>query len=115
ETLPQLNTDTWRVFPDGRMETTYRLKPGLSWHDGAPLTAEDFVFTADVYRYPDYGTASLVPHNLIESMQAPDSSTVVIRWRGSYPGAGAVAFGSGAGTPSFTPLPRHLLERSFRE
>ena len=26
------------VFPDGRMETTYRLKPDLTWHDGAPLT-----------------------------------------------------------------------------
>src|SRR5689334_13189254 len=24
ESLPQLNTDSWRVFPDGRMETTYR-------------------------------------------------------------------------------------------
>src|SRR4051812_27834139 len=22
--LPQLNTDSWRVFPDGRMDTTYR-------------------------------------------------------------------------------------------
>jgi len=25
EALPQLNSDTWRVFADGRMETTYRL------------------------------------------------------------------------------------------
>src|SRR5262245_10010937 len=24
ETLPQLNTESWQVFPDGRMETTYR-------------------------------------------------------------------------------------------
>src|SRR5439155_10557482 len=23
ETLPQLNTESWHVFPDGRMETTY--------------------------------------------------------------------------------------------
>src|SRR5437879_3246741 len=23
EALPQLNTDSWRVFPDGRMETTW--------------------------------------------------------------------------------------------
>src|SRR5687768_17110862 len=23
ESLPQVNTDAWRVFPDGRMETTY--------------------------------------------------------------------------------------------
>src|SRR5438093_15579 len=44
ETLPQLNTDSWQVFPDGRMETTYRLKPNLTWHDGSSLSADDFVF-----------------------------------------------------------------------
>src|SRR5207245_2437639 len=41
EALPQLNTDTWKVFPDGRMETVYQLRPGLTWHDGTPLAAED--------------------------------------------------------------------------
>src|SRR4051812_19793937 len=40
-TLPTLNTDSWRVFDDGRMETSYQLKPNLTWHDGAPLTADD--------------------------------------------------------------------------
>src|SRR5438067_707306 len=45
ESLPQLNSDSWRVFPDGRMETAYRLRPNLVWHDGAPLTADDFVFS----------------------------------------------------------------------
>src|SRR4051794_13978845 len=44
EALPQLNTEAWRVFPDGRMETSYRLRSNLAWHDGAPLTAADFVF-----------------------------------------------------------------------
>ena len=39
EALPELNSDTWRVFPDGRMETAYRLRPNLTWHDGRPLTA----------------------------------------------------------------------------
>jgi ABC-type transport system substrate-binding protein len=39
EEFPSLNSDGWRVFPDGRMETTYRLKAGLTWHDGTPLTA----------------------------------------------------------------------------
>src|SRR5439155_21660349 len=33
EALPELNTDTWRVLPDGRMETTYRLRPNLTWQD----------------------------------------------------------------------------------
>lgn len=48
EALPQLNTDSWRVYPDGRMETTYRLKPNLTWHDGVPLVADDFVFARRV-------------------------------------------------------------------
>src|SRR5579871_5449019 len=32
--LPQVDTDTWKVTPDGHMETTYHLRPGLVWHDG---------------------------------------------------------------------------------
>src|SRR5437773_433225 len=44
EKLPELNTSDWQLFPDGQMETTYRLRPGLAWHDGTPLIAEDFVF-----------------------------------------------------------------------
>src|SRR5437867_3809788 len=42
--VPRLNTDTWRILPDGKMETTFRLRSGLTWHDGHPLTAEDFAF-----------------------------------------------------------------------
>src|SRR5438094_2668854 len=30
--LPALGSDTWKVFPDGTMETTYHLKPNLVWH-----------------------------------------------------------------------------------
>lgn len=43
---PQLNTDTWRVLPDGRMETIYRLRPNLRWHDGAALSADDCIYTS---------------------------------------------------------------------
>lgn len=48
DAVPRLNTDSWRLFPDGQMETTYRLKPHLTWQDGAPLRAEDFVFARRV-------------------------------------------------------------------
>ena len=58
EALPQLDTDTWRVFPDGRMETTYRLRSDVTWHDGAPLAAEDFAFALRVYKHPDLGSLS---------------------------------------------------------
>src|SRR3954451_14921594 len=36
ERLPVLNSDGWRVSPDGHMETTYKLRSGLTWQDGAP-------------------------------------------------------------------------------
>src|SRR5437773_893298 len=35
ESIPFVESGSWRVFPDGRMETTWKLKRNLVWHDGA--------------------------------------------------------------------------------
>src|SRR4051794_10917780 len=43
--LPSLDRGTWKVLPDGRMETTYRLRTDAFWHDGTPFTADDVVFS----------------------------------------------------------------------
>ena len=75
ETLPQLNTDTWRVFPDGKMETTYRLRANLTWHDGKPLTADDFVFAYRIYATPEFGVARSGNFRLVEDVTAPDALT----------------------------------------
>ena len=114
EALPQLNTDTWRVFPDGRMETTYKLRPNLTWHDGTPLTAEDFVFAWRVYLTPDFGVATSPPIGLMEEVAAPDARTVLIRWRQLFPDA-AVISGRSENADGFQPLPRHILEGPFRD
>jgi peptide/nickel transport system substrate-binding protein len=111
EALPQLNTDTWRVFPDGRMETSYQLKPNLTWHDGQPLTADDFVFAWRVYATPQFGAASSPPVGLMEEVSAPDSGTLVIRWRQPYPDAAALSDGTNVG---FQALPRHILQEPFQ-
>src|SRR2546427_8059743 len=34
EAIPTVDKGSWQVFPDGRMETTWRIKSGTSWHDG---------------------------------------------------------------------------------
>lgn len=107
--LPQLNSDTWRVLPDGRMETTFRLRPGLTWHDGYPLEAGDFAFSYRVYATPDLGLPDAPPFNYIEDVQAPDPATVVVRWRQVYADA------AGLQAEDFPPLPRHLLEASFNQ
>ncbi len=109
EALPQLNTDAWRVSPDGRMETTYRLRPDLTWHDGLPLTADDFVFAHRVYATPELGLASLPPLNYMEEVVAADPRTVVIRWHQPY------AQANGLVMADFLPLPRHVLEVQFNQ
>src|SRR4029434_9197417 len=38
EAIPTLENGLWKVFPDGRMETTWKIKQGAAWHDGTPLT-----------------------------------------------------------------------------
>lgn len=110
EALPQLNSDSWRLFPDGRMETTYRLRANTTWHDGSALVAEDFVFAWRVYSTPTSGHAGASPFRAIEEVVASDPRTLLVRWRQPYPD---VAFTGGLQL-DFPPLPRHILESSFR-
>ena len=107
EALPQLNTDSWRVFLDGRMETSYRLKPNLTWHDGVPLSAADFVLSWRVYSTPELGAAAAPPFSLMEEVVATDDRTLVIRWRRAYPYA-AVLQATGTLT-HFPAIPRHVM------
>ena len=106
EALPELNTDTWRVFEDGRMETTYRLRPNLTWHDGVPLSAEDVVLGWRVAATPAFGVARGLPQRLIDEVVAVDAQTFLIRWNQPYPEADAIR-------ASLGPLPRHILAQPF--
>ena len=105
--LPRLNTDSWKVMPDGRMETTYRLKPAAVWHDGTPLSAEDFAFAGRVYATVEFGWSKSDPMGQIEEVRASDPATVVIRWRRPFPDADRV---TATGLP---PLPKHILQDPF--
>ncbi|HEY3115829.1 MAG TPA: ABC transporter substrate-binding protein, partial [Chloroflexota bacterium] len=109
EALPRLGADGWEVFPDGRMQTTYHLRPNLTWHDGAPLGAEDFVFGYRVYSTPDVGQAFQPPFVAMTEVEAVDPRTLVIRWKRPYPDAAHMAGRS----LNFPALPRHLLEGVF--
>ncbi|OZI61761.1 ABC transporter substrate-binding protein [Bordetella genomosp. 11] len=44
---PQLAT-SWTMSDDG-LTYTFKLKPDVSWHDGKPFTADDVVFSVDVF------------------------------------------------------------------
>src|SRR5213075_2573242 len=81
ETLPRLISDAWQVAPDGHMETTYRLRENLTWQDGMPLTADDFVFAFRGYKDPSLGVFLAAPQNAMDAVLAPDSRTIVVQWR----------------------------------
>ncbi len=103
EALPQLNTDAWRVSPDGRMEIVWKLRSGLTWHDGTPLTASDFVFAHEVYTAPGLPVFEPKPLDQIESVLALDDRTIAVRWIAPY-------LDTGLGTD---PLPRHIFTGPF--
>jgi peptide/nickel transport system substrate-binding protein len=113
--VPQLNTGDWHVYPDGTMLTTYHLMPNAMWHDGLPLTADDFVFSYEVYSTPAFGLAGLPPISLMDQVMAPDPRTVTISWKRTFPEADSLIAGTGGNSNiAFPPLPRHILGEPFR-
>lgn len=74
--VPDFVIDT-EVSEDGTT-FTYTVRDDLVWSDGEPMTAEDMAFTLDIYKekhaYLPQGYLGLV-----ESVEAPDDTTVVLR------------------------------------
>ncbi|MBM2811926.1 MAG: hypothetical protein HW416_2685 [Chloroflexi bacterium] len=114
EAIPALDTASWQVEPDGRMVTTFRLRSNVIWHDGTPLSAEDFVFAYQVYATPDLGQSRSTPMSVMADVVATGDRTFEVRWLRPYAQADVVGAGSGGGG-EFGPLPRHLLADSFRD
>lgn len=69
--------ESWSVDSAG---TTYtvKLRPGLTWHDGAKLTANDAVFTYNVIKSPDARSPLFNSWSSID-VSAPDERTVVFK------------------------------------
>jgi peptide/nickel transport system substrate-binding protein len=57
---------------------TWKLKEGLLWSDGTPVTAEDAVFTWQYCTHPDGGCAQLQNYADVSSIEAVDPQTIKI-------------------------------------
>ncbi len=73
------------VSADGRT-ITWKLKPGLTWSDGAPLTSRDVLFTYQVMLNPDNPIVFRSGYTDMDSVTAPDATTVVVRYSRLYSG-----------------------------
>jgi len=104
EAIPSVENGLWRVFPDGRMETTWTIRANARWHDGAPVTADDFLFTATLAQDRELPVFSGREYRLVESFEAPDPRTLVITWKQPYIRADEMF-------PSVRP--KHILEGPY--
>jgi peptide/nickel transport system substrate-binding protein len=63
---------------------TMKLRDDIKWSDGQPITADDFIFTYQMWVDPKNTVSSIRPYDLIDSMEAPDKQTVVIHFKDPY-------------------------------
>jgi len=70
----------WKISPDA-LTYTFKIRPGIRFHDGSPLTAVDVKATYDKLLFPPAGTRSVRKnsYSAVASVEAPDPSTVVFK------------------------------------
>jgi peptide/nickel transport system substrate-binding protein len=107
EQAPSLENGLWKLNPDGTMEITWRIKPNARWHDGTPFTSADLLFTADFWHDRELPISVDARLDELSSITAPDSHTIVARWRGPLLDADQL-FSNFA-----SPLPKHILEQPY--
>jgi peptide/nickel transport system substrate-binding protein len=60
---------------------TYKIKQGVTWSDGEPLTSQDVLFTWQWIMNPDNASVSVTAYEPIESIDTPDDATAVITFK----------------------------------
>lgn len=69
--------DNGGISADGRV-ITMKLRDDITWSDGTPVTADDFIFTWEMAVDLNNTVTSAYPYDNIESVEASDPQTVVI-------------------------------------
>jgi peptide/nickel transport system substrate-binding protein len=89
------------VIKGDKMDVTWKLRPGIKWSDGDPLTSADIKYTWELWlKDPKVNTRT--GFELIESVDLPNDLTAVLHYKSVY-AAYPLNF--------FAILPKHLLEK----
>lgn len=72
--------ESWSFSRDG-LTLTVKIRKGIKFHDGTPLTAQDVKATYDKIIFPPEGVASArkALYVMVDKVEAPDDSTVVFK------------------------------------
>ncbi len=98
-------TENGAVTADGKT-VTVKLRSDVTWSDGEPVTADDFVFTFDMIMSDKNLVLSRYPYeDFVESVSATDPQTLVINFKDSFAPWLTTVF-------SYV-LPKHVLQPVF--
>jgi peptide/nickel transport system substrate-binding protein len=86
EYAPRLATDLPTLSDDNKT-VTWKLREGLKWSDGEPITSDDVKFTWEAVSNPKSGAFNATAgFDLIESIDTPDDLTAVIHYSEPFVG-----------------------------
>ncbi len=71
------------VSADGKT-ITYKLRDGLVFSDGNPMTCEDVKFTWTAWTTPGVGVSTTSGYSQIENVECPDPQTVVVKYKNFF-------------------------------
>lgn len=95
---------SWTVDANQRIHT-FKLRPGVKWHDGAPFTSADVKFSIEKIVRPLHSRGKVYFGN-VAFIETPDPLTVVFKLTEPVP------FFLKAFQPAETPMfPKHILEK----
>jgi peptide/nickel transport system substrate-binding protein len=110
EYIPNVKDGTWQINSATKtMKTVWKLRKGVKWSDGVPVTSADYAFTYQMYTNPQIQKAGADVTSLIDKIETPDQYTIIVYWKSLTPWAvygplGAV-FGDAAEV-----YPAHILK-----
>lgn len=105
--IPDL-AETWEVSPDG-LTYTFKLRSGLTFHNGDPLTANDLVYTYQRTTNPDFASPHANKLALITEATAPDDLTFLVKMSAPSAPFLATACSRGPGR-ALTPISKRAIE-----
>jgi len=75
--------ESWEISADN-LQITFHLRKNVKWHDGAPFTSADVLFTYQLYIDPHTPTAYAESFKQVKSVATPDPYTVVVSYDKPY-------------------------------
>ena len=70
--------ESWEISSDAQT-FTFKLRKGVTWHDGKPFTSEDAKFSLELFKNPESTSPYAPKYADITEITTPDPQTVVIK------------------------------------